>query len=327
VRVRQAGIATDAAPCDRPAVPPAPHAPDDAGHEGILVVDKPVGPTSFDVVHKLRRAMGTRSLGHCGTLDPLASGVIVVCVGRYTRFVRFLTADDKRYRAQVTFGFSTPSLDLETAPHEFGDARVVDAAAVEAALAALERQTTQVPPLHSAIQKDGERLYQRARRGETVDVDPRPVEVRALRLLGLAARQTDHGVVVDADLDVDVAKGFFVRALARDLGERVGCPAHLSGLRRTRSGDFGLQDAIPLEVARDPAAGPGFLRRGPAAIRGLPRLVLDEDTARALRFGQRPATTTTKTGPQLATLGAGDDAPLVAVVDVEDGRLRTIRGF
>jgi tRNA pseudouridine55 synthase len=307
-----------------------------APREGILVVDKPVGPTSFDIIHKLRRAMGTRELGHCGTLDPLASGVVVVCVGRYTRLVRFLTADDKRYRARITFGFTTPSLDLETPPSARGDSAVVGEDRVADALALLEQQTQQVPPLHSAVQKDGERLYQRARRGEFVDVPPRDVVVHRLQLVGLA-RRVDPGVagvpgeglLVDADIDVDVGKGYFVRALARDLGERIGCPAHLSALRRVQSGAYSIDDAVPLDEARDPARGPARLLRGPGAIRGLPRLPIDEATARALRFGQKPSTTATAAGPLLATLGDGDGeaTELVGVVEIAEGRLRTIRGF
>jgi tRNA pseudouridine55 synthase len=297
------------------------------GHEGILVVDKPVGPTSFDVVHKLRRAMGTREIGHCGTLDPLASGVVVVCVGRYTRLVRFLTADDKRYRARVTFGFSTPSLDLETAPDAFGDVGVVDAKRVEAALRTLARQTDQVPPLHSAVQQGGERLYQKARRGEDVEVAPRPVVVRSLTLVALGRRVegADDGgrVVVDADIDVDVGKGYFVRALARDLGGALGCPAHLSALRRTQSGAYGLDDAVALDEARDPDLGPARLRRGPGAVRGMPVVSIDASTAQALRFGQKPPTSFPPVRDALAV--TGDE--IVAVVDSADGRLRTVRGF
>ncbi len=292
-------------------------------HEGILVVDKPVGPTSFDVVHKLRRAMGTREIGHCGTLDPLASGVVVVCVGRYTRLVRFLTADDKRYRACVTLGYSTPSFDGETAPDAFGDAAAVDERALQTALQMLAAQTTQVPPLHSAVQQDGERLYQKARRGEVVDVPAREVVVRSLQLVGTARRQDGGRVLLDAFVDVDVGKGYFVRALARDLGGAVGCPAHLSSLRRTHSGAYGLDDAVALEGARDPLQGPGLLRRGAAAVRGMPVVELDEATARALRFGQRPPTLLPATTNALAVFA--DE--LVAVIDVVDGHVRTVRGF
>ncbi len=294
-------------------------------HEGILVVDKPVGPTSFDVVHKLRRAMGTREMGHCGTLDPLASGVIVVCVGRYTRLVRFLTADDKRYRARITIGSSTPSLDLETGVDVVTGVDGIDETRVHAALGLLQQQTSQVPPLHSAVQRDGVRLYEKARRGEVFEVPPRDVVVRSLRLQTMSRRsEPTMGVdVIDLDVDVDVGKGYFVRALARDLGQSLGCAAHLSGLRRTHSGLYTLEDAVPLDVARDPAQGPQALRRGPAAVRGMPIVALDQDIARALRCGQRPPSTAAFVGE---ALGICDDE-LVAVVAHVDGHLRSVRGF
>ncbi len=307
---------------DRPpvpsAVPPVPSAvlrdTTAPRAEGILVVDKPVGPTSFDVVHKLRKSLNTREIGHCGTLDPLASGVVVVCVGRYCKLVRFLTSDDKRYVARVTFGFSTPSFDLETEADAHGDPGVVDEARLRAVLASMKGVLQQVPPVHSAVQKDGERLYAKARRGEVVVVEPRTVTVHALTL---RAWDPPH-----ATIDVDVGKGFYVRSLARDLGALLGCPSHLSALRRHQSGAYSLDDAVGLDVARDPLLAPERLLKGASAIRGMERVELDAAAVDDLRHGRRPATTLVGTN----LLGcAGDD--IVAVVDVVEGRLHSVRGF
>ena len=293
-------------------------APDARLIEGLLVIDKPAGPTSFDVVHKLRKSLGTREIGHCGTLDPLASGVVVVCVGRYTRLVRFLTSDDKHYRAQVTFGFSTPTFDLESEADAHGDAGVVDEDALSALLATLKGTVAQVPPMHSAIQKDGERLYAKARRGEVVDVDARDVVIHGLQLVSFERVGTEARAVIDCA----VGKGFYVRSLARDLGAALGCPSHLSALRRTASGAFTLDDAVSLEYSRDPAKAPALLKHGPAAIRGMTRVDVDDATAAALRQGRRPLT-------QLegSNLLACQGEEIVAVVDVVGGALHSVRGF
>lgn len=282
---------------------------------GILVIDKPVGPTSFDIVAKLRKSLQTREIGHCGTLDPLASGVVVVCVGRYCKLVRFLTADDKRYEAQITFGFSTPSYDLETAADAHGDVDVVTAEKIEAALAQWQGTILQRPPAHSAIQQGGERLYEKARRGEDVVIEPRSVVVHGLTL---KSWNPPHAVV-----EVDVGKGFFVRSLARDLGEAVGCPAHLSSLRRTSSGLYTLDDAVPLDEARDQSTAPSLLRTGPASVKGMTVVEIDATQAKLLGHGLRPTTTLPDAFEVLATC----DGVIAAVVNVVDGHLISVRGF
>jgi tRNA pseudouridine55 synthase len=289
--------------------------------EGILVVDKPVGPTSFDVVHKLRKAMGTTEIGHCGTLDPLASGVVVVCVGRYTKLVRFLTADDKHYTAQVTFGHSTPSFDSETPADAFGDVNVVDADKIRAYCAGVRGTILQKPPVHSAVQKDGVRLYEKARRGEAVDVDARAVVAHAVELVDYTAPT--------ATLSVSVGKGFFVRSLANDLGVALGCPAHLSGLRRTQSGAYSLDDAVALDDARDPERGRAGVLSGRKAVRGMRVLDVDDAIVADLRQGRRPKAPSNAEGTNLLAC-RGDE--IVAVVDVvaaegQDARLHIVRGF
>jgi tRNA pseudouridine55 synthase len=274
--------------------------------EGIIVVDKPAGPTSFDVVFKLRKSLGERSIGHCGTLDPLASGVVVVCVGRYTKLVRFLTSDDKRYVAEVTFGASTPSLDKETEPDVFGDASVVTADAIATALLPWRGVISQVPPLHSALQKDGVRLYHQARAGKDVVVDARDVVVHDLELLSYVAPV--------ATIACHVGKGFFVRSLARDLGEALSCPAHLSGLRRVQSGGYTLDDAVGLDTATDAIAAVSALKVGRGAIRGVTQVEVTPAQATTLRHGLRPLTDLPLQREVLAC--CGDD--IVAVVDVRD---------
>jgi tRNA pseudouridine55 synthase len=205
--------------------------------DGVLVVDKPAGPTSHDIVDRARRALGTRRVGHTGTLDPFATGVLPLCLGRATRLARFLTAGEKTYRATVRLGFATTTDDLtgeplgEPRPLEVGDE------GLRAALAGLVGRFDQVPPAFSARQVEGRRLYELARRGEAVARAAAPVEVHALEVV---ARGQDT-----LDLEVRCSAGTYVRALARDLGERLECGAHLVALRRTRSGGFGLEHSVP----------------------------------------------------------------------------------
>jgi tRNA pseudouridine55 synthase len=207
--------------------------------DGVLVVDKPAGPTSHDIVDRARRALGTRRVGHTGTLDPFATGVLVLCIGRATRLARFLVASDKEYRARVRLGFATTTDDLTGEP--LGAARPVaisDGLLAET-LAGLVGSFDQVPPAFSARQVGGRRLYELARRGEAVARAGAPVTLHALALVG---REGDS-----LELELRCSAGFYVRALARDLGERLGTGAHLSALRRTRSGVFSLAQSVPAE--------------------------------------------------------------------------------
>lgn len=211
-----------------------------------MVVDKPVGPTSHDVVDAVRRALGLRRVGHTGTLDPFASGVLPVCVGQATRLARFLTEGEKAYRATVRLGFATDTDDLTGTP--LGEPRPVaaDDAAVRAACVRLVGTLPQVPPAFSAKKVGGERLYDLARAGRTVPREAVVVTVHAIELL---ARDGDA-----LDLDVRCGAGTYVRALARDLGELLGTGAHLTALRRTRSGGFGLDAAVPLDRVAEAAS-------------------------------------------------------------------------
>ena len=227
-----------------------------AGPHGVLVVDKPVGPTSHDVVGKARRKLGTRRVGHAGTLDPMASGVLVLLVGEGTKLGPYLTAQWKWYRARVTFGLATDTLDREgqeTARAEIPAWLRDELAAVAhgeaqgprlaAAFNAELARVAQIPPAFSAIKVDGRRSYDRARKGEEVELPEREVTLRAIA----AAGADPTGAEPFLDVDLDVSKGYYVRSFARDLGAHLGLPAHLGGLRRTASGPFTLERAVPLD--------------------------------------------------------------------------------
>jgi tRNA pseudouridine55 synthase len=228
--------------------------------DGVLVIDKPKGPTSHDVVARVRRTLGTRRVGHAGTLDPMASGVLVVLVGEGTKLAPFLTAHDKRYDARVVLGSATDTLDAEgtvttEAPlppwlveeieHLAGGS---PAPRIEAALAAERARALQTPPAFSAIKIAGQKSYDRARRGEEVELADRPVEVAHLE--ARAAGPVDGGTRAFLDVSLAVSKGYYVRSLARDLGAALSVPAHLGALRRTQSGPFGLDRACPLSSDR-----------------------------------------------------------------------------
>jgi tRNA pseudouridine55 synthase len=213
--------------------------------DGVLVVDKPAGPTSHDVVDRVRRALSIRRAGHTGTLDPFATGVLPVCVGRATRLARFLAGGEKEYVATVRLGFATTTDDLTGEP--VGPPVPVEVAPelLAAALDGLVGSFDQVPPAFSAKHVGGRRLYELARRGEAVPRAALPVTVHGIELVG---REGDT-----VDIVVRCSTGTYVRALARDLGERLGTGAHLAALRRTRAGAFSLSQS----VSGDSLAGAG----------------------------------------------------------------------
>jgi tRNA pseudouridine55 synthase len=285
---------------------------------GIIVVDKPGGMTSHDVVARIRRRLGTRAVGHAGTLDPMATGVLVVAIGEGTKLVPYLASEEKSYDAAVTFGRATDTFDAEgrttgeaPLPADLG-ARLDEAMALERA------RTEQVPPAVSAIHVDGERAHVRARRGETVALDPRPIRVLSLHLSSLETPV--------AKISLQVSKGYYVRSLARDLGERVGTPAHLSSLRRTASGSFTLADASPLDAAD---LDQRVLSLVAGASRVMPTLRLSERGEQDARAG-RPVRAEDMTPPS-AGLSAWLDASgavLVAVGEVSpSGTGQVKRGF
>lgn len=210
--------------------------------DGILVVDKPKGLTSHDVVGAVRRAAKTGKVGHAGTLDPMATGVLVVAIGNATRTLEYLTAHDKRYTATVRLGQNTTTYDAEgdvTYTHE-GD--LPSLAFIEAALKTQRGDIEQVPPIYSAIKQDGEPLYAKARRGEVVSVPARSVTIHDLTLLSWEAP--------DLALDIFCSKGTYIRSIAYDVGQALGVGGHLTALRRTASGIFTAAEAHSLEAIR-----------------------------------------------------------------------------
>lgn len=287
----------------------------DERKSGVLVIDKPIGPTSHDVVARLRRALGTREVGHAGTLDPLASGVLVVAVGEATKLVSYLTAADKAYEATVRLGDLTDTLDAGGVVVETRAVPDGWAANLHVALGHERSRTAQIPPVYSAIQKDGERSHAKARRGEAVDLAPRVVAVRSLEVVAVREREVDVALVV--------SKGYYVRSLARDLAEQLGTVGHVTALRRTRSGSFSLTDAVPLEP---PPTAP-TLTVEEAAARALPVTTLTALGLERARVGKRLAP------EDLGTSGEGPHAwldgerRLVAVGTLEDGTGRVLRGF
>jgi len=244
--------------------------------DGVLVVDKPGKATSHDIVAQARRLFRTREVGHAGTLDPMATGVLLLLFGEATKLSQFLTRDRKRYRATVCLGRATDSLDADgrtteevtVTPEQISDS------SIEAALAVERARRLQVPPAVSAIKVDGRRSYALARAGNAPDLPEREVRVEQLLLLG----RSDHELM----LEVEASKGYYVRALARDLGASLGLPAHLSALRRVASGRFELSDAAPwpLDATRP------LLATAEAAKRALPSAILNADGERRARLGQ-----------------------------------------
>jgi tRNA pseudouridine55 synthase len=256
---------------------------------GILVVDKPAGPTSFEVVKRIRRALGADKVGHAGTLDPAATGVLAVCVDDAVKLQQWLSDGDKAYDATVAFGAATSTEDAEGQVLARGDASGLTADMVRAALPRFTGDIAQVPPMYSAVRVAGRRLHEAARAGEEVERAPRRVVVHRLELLALEPPSPDG--LVRARIAVRCGKGTYVRTLAADLGVVLGVPAHLAALRRTEASGFGLAGAIPLEAAE--ALGrsdlPALRARlvSPADALGfLPAVTVDSTEARALAQGK-----------------------------------------
>lgn len=252
---------------------------------GLIVVDKPQGITSHGVVARMRRICGTRKVGHGGTLDPMATGVLIVAVGKATKLLTYVSGLDKSYAATIRLGQATVTDDAEGEVTGSADASAVEDVAIREGLAAMTGEIDQVPSAVSAVKIDGQRAYKRVRDGETVELKARRVTIAAIEVEAIRR----EGPFIDVDIDVSCSSGTYIRAIARDLGNALGVGGHLTALRRTRIGGFGLDAAATLETlaARSEAGEPlGALPMGEAAARLMPVRTATEAEAKALSYGK-----------------------------------------
>src|SRR5918996_104671 len=276
--------------------------------DGVVAVTKPAGPTSHDVVDRARRALGVRRLGHLGTLDPAAEGVLVLVVGRATRLAQYAGAWPKTYEGVIRFGRSTTTDDATGETIETSEAwRTLGQEEVARALAAFVGGYEQVPPAYSALKVSGERAYRRARRGEAVPLAPRRVEVREIGLLDWAPP--------DARFRAVVGGGTYLRSLARDAGTALGCPAHLAALVRTAVGPFTLADAVDAH-----ALAPADLRDAAVLVADLPRRELDAAEREAVLHGRPIPVDHAQRATRNVVLFAGRE--LIAVAEPVGGVLK-----
>lgn len=297
----------------------------------LLIIDKPSGPSSFAVVKRVRKLLArprSEKIGHGGTLDPFASGVLPICLGEGTKVLAFLLDADKAYEAVVRFGIETDTLDLTGQVVAERSVAGLHAAAVEDALAAFRGAIEQVPPMFSALKREGRPLYSYARAGQTVEREARSVTIHELELVGFDPPDR-------ATLRLRCSKGTYVRSLAADLGQRLQVGAHLVQLRRTASGPFRIEQAITLDdLAVRTAEGQTLPFLAPLeALAHLPRLSVDLAQALVLERGQRMVWTdlsrgNTVAGPACAVLESDGPPSLVAVVSENpDGSVKIVRGF
>lgn len=284
---------------------------------GILLVDKPADWTSSDVVAKLRGLLHERRIGHSGTLDPMATGLLVVFVGRATRAVEFAESQEKRYLASLRLGISTDTQDI-TGSRLSGTPREISESELEKSLNLFRGDIQQIPPMYSAIKVGGKKLYEIARRGGEVERKLRPVHILELKLLGRDGE--------DWLLDVTCSKGTYIRTLCHDIGETLGCGGCMSALRRIRAGAFSIENAFTLDSIRD-AADQGEAERlllpVDSLFREYPALNIDARNEARIRCGS--------SFPVSAAAGDyrlyGPDGAFLALGRVSGGELRTIKSF
>ncbi|MBX3112200.1 MAG: tRNA pseudouridine(55) synthase TruB [Fimbriimonadaceae bacterium] len=270
---------------------------------GLLLIDKPAGMTSHDVVYHVRKRLGTKRVGHAGTLDPLATGLLVVAVGHATRFLNYLDLEPKVYEVDATFGLATSTYDLEGEVTHRAEVPADLDRKLRAALPSFLGETMQRPPVHSAVKVDGKKLYEYARRGDSVYVPYRKVSISSISI----RRQSEDTMT----LEVVCGGGTFVRSLVHDLGQAVGCPAHVSRLRRTRVGTHDVADAVGPKAVTETDLVPMS-----KAMHNLPWLTVDHGVAADLRHGRVVASS----GPSGTVLVQGVDGNLICLAHA-DGNL------
>lgn len=277
--------------------------------DGLVVVDKPQDCTSHDVVAKVRRLAGTRRVGHAGTLDPMATGVLVLGINRATKLLTYLVGADKTYTATIRLGSSTVTDDAQGEVTARTDASHLTTSTVAEQVLALTGELQQVPSAVSAIKVDGKRAYARVRSGEQVELAARPITVRRFEVLDQHQRMDDGNAVLDLDLEVEVTSGTYVRALARDLGAALGVGGHLTALRRTAVGPYHVGMAATLDQLAEDFR---LIPLADAARTAFTARELVEAEVQALRYGQRIAASERGTGPIAAF---GPDGALVALLE------------
>ncbi len=275
---------------------------------GVLVVDKPVGLTSHDVVQIIRNGTNIRRAGHTGTLDPRASGVLVILLGPAVRLSEYVSASDKRYQAVLRLGTRTDTYDAEGTILQSSPVEITEEQFKES-LAKFVGEIEQVPPPYSAIKVQGRRSYDLARKGEEVELAPRTINVYNLELLEWASPE--------AVIDVYCSSGTYVRSLAHDVGEDLGCGAHLIGLRRTKSGRFSLRDAVPLSKLReafDKGTWYQYLIPAAEALSEWPTVELSSEEIETIRHGNRITA-----DPSIGAMARGisDQGELVALMELD----------
>lgn len=284
---------------------------------GVLPIDKPAGPTSHDVVNHARRALGTRRIGHTGTLDPFATGLLLLCVGPATRLSEYLTGLDKSYHATARLGIATDTLDRTgTVLARTDDWRDLDPQAIRLAFARQQGRRLQTPPVFSAKKVEGRRAYERARAGAAVQPDAVPVEIHEIEVTGVDGP--------DVRFRIRCGSGTYVRAVARDAGEVLGVGAHLTGLRRTRIGRFDVSHALPLDALEDETRRTRVLIDPLDALGHLPAVHIDSEEAHRIGHGQ-PLDATGRAGPGLVALAA--EGRLLAIAESDGDTIRPRKVF
>lgn len=288
------------------------------GTDFVLPVDKPEGPTSHDVVVAARRALGVRRIGHTGTLDPFASGLLLLCVGRATRLAEYLSGLDKTYDATAHLGITTDTLDRDGREVARSDGwAALSERDVSAALHALEGEIAQVPPQFSAKKVEGVAMHRRARGGQEVELAPCPVTIHEIEVVGLE--------LPDVRFRVRCSSGTYVRSIARDLGDALGVGAHLTALRRTQVGPFLIEDAVSVADLASPGAVAAKRIDVLRALGHLPAFAVDDESAERMMHGQSLRVDDAGTPRGLvAVTSAGE---LLAVAELADGLLRPRKVF
>jgi len=301
--------------------------------DGLVVVDKPAGWTSHDVVARMRRLARTKKVGHAGTLDPMATGVLVLGIGRATRLLTYVVGADKEYTATIRLGVATTTDDAEGETGAVADASSVTRAAIDSGVAALTGPISQVPSSVSAIKVNGKRAYAMVRAGESVELAARPVTVRRFEVHAVRPATADGVAVLDVDVTVECSSGTYIRALARDLGDALGVGGHLTALRRTRVGGYSLDVARTLDelaVLADEDPLPVLSLSDAARAMFAARELTGEETV-ALSFGKRITATPISAEPgapepistastERPTAAFAPDGTLVALLEERMGQ-------